>query len=412
MRSRAWPALSYTNEAALDPSVSALLFVSPLKASISQLETAAACPFRHFARYGLKLYGRDDAEVTPIDLSNAYHAVLQDLVEDSLASGQDWCGIPPEQTRELIRTHAAEIGRRLRGELMLSSSRNRYMLDRIERTLQQAVTSMMEMHQRGKYRPKFAGLRFCEGGTLPAHRIGSPNGNEVHLHGTIDRVDLHQQRSGFVVSDYKFTAGALRLDRVYHGLSLQLLTYLLVVQAGGQQLAGRKLIPAAAFLLQLLRSPQAVDHPSDAKDPTDPDFPLRIKPRGLIDARAINSLDSKLEEGASPVVQVYIKKGGETGRRNATDDATEEEFTALLKHVEKRLGEITDEILRGNVAVHPYMIGNRTPCPHCEYRSVCRFEPGINHYRMLPTMKREDVLAIVSGQSINTETPRHGEEKQ
>ena len=43
------------------------------------------------------------------------------------------------------------------------------------------------------------------------------------------------------------------------------------------------------------------------------------------------------------------------------------------------------------------MITKQTPCARCEYRSVCRFEPGVNRYRMLPSMKREEVLKAVSG---------------
>jgi ATP-dependent helicase/DNAse subunit B len=42
------------------------------------------------------------------------------------------------------------------------------------------------------------------------------------------------------------------------------------------------------------------------------------------------------------------------------------------------------------------MIGRQPPCPHCDFRSVCRFEPGVNSYRMLNAMKREEVLKEVT----------------
>ncbi len=57
MRYRAWPALSYRNAARLDPAHAAALFPLPLRATVRQLEDAAACPFRHFARHGLLLAG-------------------------------------------------------------------------------------------------------------------------------------------------------------------------------------------------------------------------------------------------------------------------------------------------------------------------------------------------------------------
>ncbi len=397
VRDRAWPALNYKNAAALERAVSSELFVSPLKATAAQLETVAACPFRHFAKYGLKLRGRDDSEVTRIDLSNAYHDVLENLVRDMVSSRQDWCSVPADRANDLIKTHVSEIGRRLRGELMLSNARNQYLLDRIERTLERAVAAMTETHRRGKFRPAHAGLRFGENGKLSALSVITPAGDEVRLSGRIDRVDTHQEAGTFVVADYKFSTGPLALDKVYHGLSLQLLTYLLVVQAGGERLAGRPLTPAAAFLLPLLRSPETVDHPSKSTDPEDPSFHLRVRARGLVNAKAIADLDTALTAGQSEVLQVYVNKGGDLGRLGSSDSASEAELAALLKHVETRLGELADQVLQGDVAARPFMIGDTTPCPHCEYRAVCRFEPGINHYRMLPSMKREQVLLTVSG---------------
>jgi len=343
---------------------------------VAELESMAACPFQHFARYGLSLRGRDRTEVTGIDLSNAYHDILENLVRDLLQTKQDWCAMKPAEAKEMIRIHAAEIGRRLRGELMLTTARNRYLLDRIERTLEQACAAMAAMNRRGKYRPQFAGLEFGEGQTLPAYRVTTPAGEQVQLHGKIDRVDLNDKKAGFVVADYKLSAGALALDRVYHGLSLQLLMYLLVVQANGQQLVGHKLTPAAAFLLQLLRSPQAVDHPSEAIAPEDPKYHLQVKPRGVIEARAIKSLDQQFTEGASEVIGAYVKKDGQLGNRHNTDVAEQAEFEALLKLVQTRLGELADQVISGDISVSPYMIGRQTPCSRCEFRSVCRFGTG------------------------------------
>jgi ATP-dependent helicase/nuclease subunit B len=397
LRDAAWSALVYDNSAHLDAATARSLFPSPLIARVAQLETMAECPFRHFARYGLKLHDREAPDVTGIDLSNAYHDILENLVGDLLQTKTDWCSLQPADAREMIRTHAAEIGRRLRGELMLSSSRNRYLLDRIGRMLEQSVAAMCEVSRRGKYRPTHAALRFGQGQTLPAYQVVTPRGEQLHLQGQIDRVDMNAKRAGFVLIDYKMAAGPLSLQRVYHGLSLQLLTYLLVIQANGEEMVGRPLTPAAGFLLQLLRSPQPVDHPSEGLSPDDPDFHLRVKPRGIVDQRAIKSLDITLVEGHSKVIGAYVNKSGELGYKNISDVADQAEFESLLLHVEQRLGELADQIFAGDVTVAPYMMAGQTPCSRCEYRSVCRFEPGVNRYRMLPGMKREEVLGAVRG---------------
>ena len=196
------------------------------------------------------------------------------------------------------------------------------------------------------------------------------------------------------VVDYKLGQSQLRLDEVYHGISLQLLTYLLVLEASGQPLAGTSLAPAAAFYVRLLRSLGDVDHPQDAISPEDPSFPLKSKPRGLIDERYLRDFDLEIA-GASQVIQATLKKDGSAGSKRSSDVAEPHEFAAMLAHVQQRLGELADGILSGKIDVYPYMIRQQTPCSRCEFRSVCRFEPSARGYHMLDSMERTDVLQKV-----------------
>jgi ATP-dependent helicase/nuclease subunit B len=203
------------------------------------------------------------------------------------------------------------------------------------------------------------------------------------------------------VIDYKLHGNSLALERVYHGIALQLLTYLLVMQAHGEQLAGRKLTPAAAFYVRLLRRLEDVKHPEDALPPEDPAFDLQVKPRGLFDDRYRSNLDNQLTTGSSQVVQLYVNKEGGIGRRNSSDASERHEFEALLAHVQKRLGELADAIISGCIDVRPFRIRTATPCPTCEFRSVCRFDVTMNRYQILESMGREQVLQRVLQETSN-----------
>ena len=393
MRSRAWRALSYSNTAALSPEFAAGLFPSPLHASVTRIETFATCPFKHFVRYGLALCAREDPEVTRLDLGNVYHAIMEKIVRQMLQQRTDWTDLAVDATDEMIGLYAAEIGKTLRGELMLSTARNKYLLQRIEKTLRQVIAHQRALRQRGQFRPAFAELGFgVRDGQLPAFGVRTPKGRELLLHGKIDRVDLMQDQAEFAVIDYKLSGNALALDRVYHGISLQLLTYLLVLRENGQRLTGRPLTPVAAFYLQLLRKLEDAAHPEDAIAPDDPRFNLKVKPRGIFDGRCIAALDGELDTGRSDVVQAYIKKDGQFGDRNRSDMADAREFSGLLDHVQHRLGQLADEILAGKIDIAPYRINRVTPCPHCEFRDICRFDPSINRYHTLSSLSREDVL--------------------
>jgi ATP-dependent helicase/nuclease subunit B len=287
MRYRAWKALGYTNDAALSPDIAARLFASPLHASVTRIESFATCPFKHFAQYGLKLRPREDADVTAMDLGNVYHHILERVVREVLKSRADWADLETNITDVMIRGVREDVGRSLRGELMMSTARNRYLLGHIEKTLNRVIASQRAAMRRGNFRPAMAELGFgVEGGVLPPFRLKTPAGREVLLHGKIDRVDLVRDGAQLAVIDYKLTGRPLAMDRVYHGISLQLLTYLLVLDAEGERVFGRKLTPTAAFYVKLLRSLDEVKHPEDAPPPDDPAFDLKEKPRGISMATA------------------------------------------------------------------------------------------------------------------------------
>jgi ATP-dependent helicase/nuclease subunit B len=392
MRFMAWRALGYCNEAKLSAQTAQKLYGSELHASASRIEAFATCPFRQFARYDLQLREREEQDVTAMDLGNVYHQILERCVREALEQRRDFCDLEPHLTRQMIVRFAEEVGRTLRGELMLSSARNKYLLDRVAKTLEQVCATQQEALRRGTLRPAMAELGFgVDGGALEALRLPTPRGNTVVLHGKIDRVDRGDDGEVAVI-DYKMSDKKLTLAHVRHGLSLQLLTYLLVLEANGEKLFERDIKPAGAFYARLLRWLESVKHPDEATDPQQPEFHLSTKPRGIFDARFLGAFDSQLDSGASSVVQAYIKKDGTFGRPDSSDHADGAAFTALLRFVRRRIGELADELIVGNIAVRPYRMGNVSPCPNCEFRALCRFDAGVNHYLILPMMKRSAVL--------------------
>jgi ATP-dependent helicase/nuclease subunit B len=395
MRYRAWKALSYQNDAKLSAETAKRLFTSPLTSSVSRIESFATCPFKHFVQYGLGLRPRDEQEVTAIDLGNACHSILERIIRQMVGDKLTWADHSPGGSDALISRLAKQVAGEIREELMLSSARNEYILQRIEKTISQVMDAQCVAGQRGSLAPWKAELQFGDARDLPALVINTPAGRELRLRGKIDRVDLLEDGAAFAVIDYKYRGSALSLDHVYHGLSLQLLTYLLVLQKHGQALAKRPLTPVGAFYVQLLRQLEKVAHPDEATPPDDPKFHLQTKPRGIIDFAHRQLFDAEHESRMSDVVQVYVNKEGLLGNRNNTDACESHEFAAILQLVERKLGELADGILAGDVSVSPYRINATSPCSYCEFRSVCRFDPAINRYHHMPSMKREEVLTRV-----------------
>jgi ATP-dependent helicase/nuclease subunit B len=331
-----------------------------------------------------------------MDLGTVYHDTLDRLVKSVLEQKLDWTQLTETQARTLIETCAAEVGKTLRNELMLSNARNRYLLTRIQRTIEKVAAAQKAMAARGKFLPAFTELTFgFADAKLPPLLVPTPHGHELRLRGKIDRVDLLSD-SAFSVVDYKMSDRRLNYDELRHGLAVQLLTYLLVLDAHGHHLTGKKMTPAAAFYVKLLRGLQSVDHPSDGPDPDSPTFHLRHKPRGILDTNFATTFDSELQPGtASDVIAAYMKKDN-TFSAGRSDCATPAELRALLDFVHRRLGELADQIIDGNVDVRPYKMGTTSACVSCDYRPVCRFHVRTNQYLNVQILGREGTLELIS----------------
>ena len=396
LRRQAWPALSYKNDAAISKTTAAQLFPSPLDATVARIETFAACPFKHFAQYGLKLKSRDVRDFSIADIGMAYHQILEQIVQELLQAKQHWTDLTPEQTAERITATAAAIAKDLREEVMLSSARNKYLLGRIERTLAQVIASQRTLAERQSLRPARTGVKFgSPADKLQSPLIVTPSKNEVRLHGKIDRVDIVPGQALFSIVDYKSGNSSIKFQEVFHGLSMQLLAYMLVLRENN---AGQKLTPIGAFYQRVTRSLASAKHPSEVADPASDEFMLRQQPRGIFHAGHLSHFDQQLQGGASLAVNAYVTKDNQLGKRETSDAADPQEIEQLLDFVKQKIADLADDLMAGVIAVTPYRLGTVTPCARCDFRSVCRFEVGINRYHNLEPMKRSDVMQAIAGE--------------
>jgi ATP-dependent helicase/nuclease subunit B len=241
-------------------------------------------------------------------------------------------------------------------------------------------------------------LVFGREGQLPPLQLKTPDGNEVLLRGKIDRVDIDLQQSRYTVIDYKLGGESLSLGYVAHGLMLQLLTYLLVIDTHGEKLAGKRLTPAAALYVRMLRSIDSTTDPAAEPAPETPEFHTKskMKPRGLINALSADDLDADFAAtGQSQAFAMRRKKDG-TFYESGCDAVEADQFQALVAFVHDKIITLADQIIGGQIAVEPYLIGSDSPCPNCAFKRVCRFDRLVNRYRVLPALSHKDALKLIT----------------
>lgn len=395
---RALRSLTYRNVASLSKAVADADAADPLEVSVSQLETYAACPFKHFAHYRLGLKERPQSSLAVTDVGTIHHAILERFIVSLVERRQSLAEIDEHDLLAGLDDSRRQVSESVPQASELFHARDRYLAARGGRDLVRVLRDQQRVAQAGKFRPVRAEQAFGIAGGLPALTVKTRGGRTVKLRGFIDRVDLAELSDELlgVVVDYKDTRDKrLDLSRVYHGLSLQLLGYLLVLAQRGGTLAGRPIKPAGAFFVSLADRYESVKHPDDVSD--DPKSAHR--PRGLI-GETYADVFEPVPSGWSTRYSFFRKTDGTIGRIDKTDVAPADSLDRLLAHTGEKLAEWADRILDGHIEVAPYRLKSFSPCSWCDYRGVCRFEPENAETRYLESMKRSEVFRrLASGRS-------------
>lgn len=384
----------------LSPSAVKRVHGVPLKTSVSALESYATCPFQHFARYILRLEERREATLKPVDVGQIHHAILEDFVKTIADRGLHLGRLTDSQVLDLIGRSGSRVVAKLPESALASAARDAYQGRRAAGELARIMRAQRNRAQKGRDQPRAAELPFGwdQAHSLPAMELTTPKGRRAVLRGYIDRVDLAELGDELlgIVIDYKRTKDK-RLDfsASYHGISLQLLAYLLVLAETGRSLTGRRIRPIAGFYVGLIPQYNRVAHPS-LVSPRDAELSGAARPRGLVVEDAFDALESSFDSGWSQHFNVYRTKAGSFGHKDRSDVVSKRSFDALLRHIRTTMGQLADGILDGDVSVRPYRMGSLSPCSWCPMSSVCRFEMGISDVRFLDSLKKPEVLQKLS----------------
>ncbi|MFQ5414482.1 MAG: PD-(D/E)XK nuclease family protein [Phycisphaerae bacterium] len=295
----------------------------------------------------------------------------------------------------------ARVSARWPADGMPTLARDAYVLQRTWSHLARVLLGQRAVARAGTATPRATELAFGfsdKPGGLPALVLATRGGRRVVVRGYIDRVDiveLADEALGIVI-DYKHTRDKrLDMSRVYHGLSLQLLAYLLALADHGQTLAGRPIRPIGALYVGLVPRYRSVDDPSEPDGPRDA-LPGVERPRGVLRFDELDALEpGGGDAGWCTYYSVYRKKDGGLGNADKSDAVDGPGFRALLDHTRDKLGELADAVLDGDVGVRPCRLGTFSPCSWCTLSSVCRFEMDMSDVRFLETLKQSDVIQRV-----------------
>jgi ATP-dependent helicase/nuclease subunit B len=189
----------------------------------------------------------------------------------------------------------------------------------------------------------------------PALRIDLGDGTNLVLRGRIDRIDVRDtddSREALII-DYKSTGRGDRggLRNLESGLDLQLAVYMLAAESLGYS-------PVGALYVPVLHKPQRED---SGEAPGD------TKARGLIP----EDRHQAIAGGTKTIVRA--------GKEGRIDDVAR--LRDVLEEARGILRIYGLAIKQGRIDIAPVRHGGRVPCDSCDFRGLCRVDPGYNRTR-------------------------------
>ena len=318
------------------------------------------------------------------------HAVLKEFGERLQAAGRDWADLAPLEVDLLGGQVVMDLAPRLQNEILLSSRQYEHLLERLRRRAIRACARLVDLARVSNFRPLALEVSFGRAaGALPPLQFPLAAGPRLEVAGQIDRLDWAEKdgEKYIAVLDYKSGAAGLDLTEVYHGLRLQLLTYLLAVIGSGEY-------QPAALLYFFLKNPTVTGNTLLTATEILRKINSQLKMPGwvLADQDVVRMLDQSITAW-SEFFKVGLTKDG-FHKACWPQLKTAEEFTLLLDHAARELPAVATEILAGKIGIEPYCLGKRTPCGYCDYRPVCQFDRYLpeNNYRQLAKLDEATVM--------------------
>ncbi|MDO5293576.1 MAG: helicase-exonuclease AddAB subunit AddB [bacterium] len=408
-------------ELSLSRAVAKALYGDSLSNSVTRLEKYAACAYAHFLMYGLNIEKRQEYQITVPDVGTIFHNTMELFAHKLHASKYGWSDVPEEIRQELVHQCVEEAAINFNNTVLLSSKRNEYMIQRVERITNRTVWALCEHVKSGDFEPKGFELQFSRLDQINSINVPLKDGSNMYLQGRIDRVDtMEDDKNVYLrIVDYKTGSTAIDMAKLYHGLQLQLVVYLnAAMELEQKQEPEKVIIPAGIFyyniddplvdkkLDRFTKEKEANGgHSKEWEEEINEELLSELKLDGFVNERdeVIKAMDHAFVDPDVPlkastkskVIPVETTKVGAFSKRSST--VSNASFKAMCEFVMDKVKDYGNEIIDGGIKLEPYKMGTRTACDYCDYKGICGFDqklPG-SEYRKLIKYKEDEVFELM-----------------
>lgn len=392
--------IKYTNAPEkIKPEFIKKLYGETLHTTISRLERYRSCPFSFYLEYGLKLKEKKSLKLQAIDTGSFMHEVIDEFFEEVSTKKISIKDLDKAEIEKIVKQIIEEKLNLKANYIFKSIPKFMVLTNRLCRLVTLSIVYIVQGLQATDFEVVGNEIEFKNGKEYKPIEITTEDGRKVEITGKIDRIDLAKDATGKYIRiiDYKSSAKDINLNEVLAGLQLQLITYLDAV------CEEKDVIPAGVLYFGLTEP--KLDKVKNSKNITDEEVEQKIREHfrmnGLVlaEMNVISMMDNNLKDGEkSTTIPVKLKKDGSMDKTSKV--VSRKEFEILQKYVKKTLGDISKEILDGNIDIKPYynVKNKRKPCEYCVYGSICNFKKGFygNDYNYIDNLEKDYILECMN----------------
>ncbi len=361
--------------------------------SVSHLEKYAECPFSYFVQYGLKARNRKVYEFAPPDMGSFVHEMLDSFTNKVKEEGILWSELNNEKCKDIVSNIIDKKLNEESNSILNSTKKFRYLAQRFKRVISKSVSVIANQIGKGEFEVFKTEFNFGSYSSGEAITLDLESNEKIYLQGRIDRIDtLNLDGETYIrIIDYKTGAKKFDLNEMYYGLQIQLLVYLDALIRNSKYILNKQAKPGAILYFKI-DDPIIKSKKEMTAEEVQEEVLSALKMKGLIlkDARVVKAMDKDID-GYSLIIPAAFKADGDF--KANSDVVTEEEFIMLREYVNKKMVELCEDMLSGEIKIQPTKHSNRTHCEYCNFSSICQFDTNIkdNKYKVVVKKSQNDI---------------------
>lgn len=373
------------------------LFGNDLKISATQIEKFNLCRFSYFCNYGLRAREIKRAEINPLEYGTLVHFILERFFSQFAKS--DYSKLSDEKILDFVNKNLEDYTNEYFGGSEDKTKSFLFKLSTLKENVILLLSHIVEELSQSDF--DVADCELSIGNDIPAYTLSLPTGENIAIHGSIDRVDLMEQNGVkyLRVIDYKTGTKNFKLSDILYGINLQMLLYLYSVQKNGNDRYGHTTPAGILYMPSTVPVISADNTMTDDKIASKISSELRMNGLLLNDITVIKGMD-RTEK--AKYIPVKIKADMPDSK---TSLASLEEFGKIFNKLDLIVAQMATDLYSGNIAASPLkdkkISGSHDACKYCPYDSVCAYH--MSDPRTLYEFDNEKVFEQLDAELVKEE---------